>query len=114
MMRENLARTALVVCLLASATNVQAQQSGNWIATGSLSTGRDFHTATILANGKVLVVGGYAGANPCCGVAELYDPATGQWSADRQHDQAPRRAQRRALGQWQSPGGGRLQRKSLR
>jgi hypothetical protein len=41
-----------------------------------MSTGRQSHTATLLASGKVLVVGG------CCGIAsaELYDPATGTWS----------------------------------
>ena len=76
-----LVRTALMVCLLASATNVQAQQPG-WSTTGLLGTGRVFHTATALANGKVLVVGGI-GPNPyfSTGTAELYDPATGQWSA---------------------------------
>jgi N-acetylneuraminic acid mutarotase len=73
---------ALLVCLLASATNVQAQ---GWSATGSLGTARSYgHTATLLANGKVLVVGGPDVSNPCCrqlSNAELYDPATGQWSA---------------------------------
>jgi hypothetical protein len=34
------------------------------------------HTATLLANGKVLVAGGYGAPN----IAELYDPATGIWS----------------------------------
>jgi hypothetical protein len=80
-----LVRSALMVCLLASATNVQAQQQG-WSATGSLAASRAFgHSATLLTNGKVLVVGG---ANLldhfCCprlDSAELYDPAIGQWSA---------------------------------
>jgi uncharacterized protein (TIGR03437 family) len=61
--------------------SAQAQQ---WSATGSLSTARSLHTATLLTNGKVLVVGGINVINPCCtntGMAELYDPATGQWSA---------------------------------
>ncbi|MGH9837501.1 MAG: kelch repeat-containing protein [Blastocatellia bacterium] len=74
----------LLVCLLAGATPVKAQQPG-WSATGSLGARRSFgHTATLLANGKVLVVGGNNVSNPCCratGSAELYDPATGQWSA---------------------------------
>jgi len=77
--------TAFMVCLLASVTSVQAQQPGVWSATGSLGTARSYgHTATLLANGKVLVVGGPDGSSPCCrqlGNAELYDPATGQWSA---------------------------------
>lgn len=66
-----------------SASALDAQQQ-NWSATGSLGTARSLHTATQLANGKVLVVGGINVINPCCtntGVAELYDPATGQWSA---------------------------------
>jgi uncharacterized protein (TIGR03437 family) len=74
---------ALLVGLPASATQAQAQQPG-WSATGALGTARSLHTATPLANGKVLVVGGINNRNPCCvntGVAELYDPATGQWSA---------------------------------
>ena len=71
---------ALLFCLLASAMNVQAQQPG-WSATGSLATKRNFgHTATLLANGKVLVVGGW-GETLGRSNAELYDPATGQWSA---------------------------------
>ena len=40
------------------------------------------HTATLLPNGKVLVAGGYSsqdgGVRP---TAELYDPATGTWTA---------------------------------
>ena len=50
-----------------------------WRSTGSLGAARTYHSATLLPNGKVLVVGGYSGSNLAS--AELYDPATGIWSA---------------------------------
>jgi len=59
--------------------------TGTWSVTGSLSTSRIFHTATLLPNSKVLIAGGYtSNAPPSFGItnsAELYDPATGTWSA---------------------------------
>ena len=45
-----------------------------WTATGSMNLPRGLHTATRLADGKVLAFGGYNS------MAELYDPATGTWS----------------------------------
>jgi hypothetical protein len=48
--------------------------------TGALGTAREFHTATLLQNGKVLVVGGYIGNGNFTGTAELYDPVTGNFS----------------------------------
>jgi uncharacterized protein (TIGR03437 family) len=60
--------------------------TGNWTATGSLITPRFNHTATLLPNGKVLVASGSRSLGACpelpgTELAELYDPATGQWSA---------------------------------
>src|SRR5438309_4456758 len=55
-----------------------------FVVTGSLATARagqpSGHTATLLPNGKVLVAGGgdIDGIHPS---AELYDPASGTWSA---------------------------------
>src|SRR4029079_5211934 len=48
--------------------------------TGSLVTARANHTATLLPNGNVLVAGGYY-AGGILASAELYDPASGTWSA---------------------------------
>ena len=45
-------------------------------STGSMATAREYHTATRLSDGKVLVVGGFDGSAPVR-TAELYDPATG-------------------------------------
>ena len=53
--------------------------SGVFHDTGSLGFGRYQHTATLLPNGKVLVVGGYNGSQLAS--AELYDPASGLWTA---------------------------------
>jgi hypothetical protein len=52
--------------------------TGRFAVTGSMAQPRSAHTATLLPNGKVLIVGGDTyGANPS---AELYDPATGKFS----------------------------------
>ena len=48
--------------------------------TGALGAARNQHTATLLQNGKVLVAGG-EGATGALASAELYDPATGIWTA---------------------------------
>ena len=47
--------------------------TGTWSFTGNLNTAVGSHTATLLQNGKVLVLAGSS--------AELYDPDTGEWSS---------------------------------
>jgi RHS repeat-associated protein len=51
-----------------------------WSTTGSMSKKRTDHTATLLSNGKVLVVGGND-ETVVFSSAELYDRTTGTWSA---------------------------------
>ena len=55
--------------------------TGTWTDTGRLNTGREVHTATLLANGEVLVAGGFQTApRHVLASAELYDPVTGTWT----------------------------------
>ena len=51
-----------------------------WNLTGSLNGTRAFHTATLLTNGQILVVGGIDSTNTLLASAELYDPGTGVWT----------------------------------
>ncbi len=64
-----------------SSTELYDPATGNWSSTGSLSTRRSTHTATLLPSGKVLVTGGYNDTDSELSSAELYDPATGTWSS---------------------------------
>ena len=58
---------------------VKAQLTApSWFPTGNLNAGRYGHTATLLPNGKVLVVGGTDDNSPES--AEIYDPSIGMWS----------------------------------
>ena len=58
---------------------VTAQTPGTWTATGSMTTSRVSHTATLLPNGKILVAGGHDSAGTDFSSAELYDLGTGVW-----------------------------------
>jgi len=65
-------------------TPIAHASSGTWSATGSMSVARWDHTATLLPTGRVLVAGGTdlpTSAGASLASAELYDPATGTWSA---------------------------------
>ena len=54
--------------------------SGTFSATGSMSTPREGHTATILRDGRVLVAGGSPNGIQATDSAEIYDPAAGTFS----------------------------------
>jgi hypothetical protein len=71
-------RTILIVPVLFSAVAL-AQSPGTFTTTGSMNTARSQHTATLLANGKVLVTGGFSSgfSENSLASAELHDPSTG-------------------------------------
>jgi hypothetical protein len=52
--------------------------AGNWTLTGSMNVRRVYHAATLLLDGRVLVVGCFT--DGFTNSAELYDPAAGNWS----------------------------------
>jgi len=51
--------------------------TGTFTFTGSMGTTRSQHTAVLLQNGKVLVLGGENTSHASLATAEVYDPATG-------------------------------------
>jgi len=56
------------------------EASGTFNLTGSMSTARACPIVTLLADGKVLVAGGYDQSLQFLNTAEIYDPATGTFS----------------------------------
>ena len=57
--------------------------SGTWTYTGNMTEARGVHGAVLLPTGLVLVAGGFSFTSQVDALAsaELYDPATGAWSA---------------------------------
>ena len=54
--------------------------TGAFTAAAAMTTPRYGHTATTLANGKVLVTGGMGPAGTALATAELYDPTANTWT----------------------------------
>src|SRR5262249_25200762 len=65
----------LTAFLLGPTLEAAAQSLGTFTATGDMTTARIGHTATLLLDGRVLIVGGDKTGN-----AELYVPSTGDFT----------------------------------
>jgi hypothetical protein len=55
--------------------------TGRFTAAGMMTSARDFHTASLLSNGKVLIAGGIANTATFLSTAELFDPASASFAA---------------------------------
>ena len=79
---------SLAVLLLALIPAFQGARTGStdtgtWSLTDALNTARHDHTATLLLDGRVLVVAGLTDSDygaPPLSSCELYDPANGHWT----------------------------------
>ena len=90
--RFSLRAVQVQACLSTSSAELYDPDTGTWSATGNMQSSRAGHIATLIPSGPlagmVLVAGGYINQNDggCGGdaqlaSAELYNPATGTWSA---------------------------------
>src|SRR5436309_5406772 len=69
-----------VLGLLTLRPSHTARAATGFTPTGSLGTARFDHTATLLPDGKVLIVGGRVGSTTPLASAELYNPVTRQFT----------------------------------
>ncbi|MGN6359619.1 MAG: kelch repeat-containing protein, partial [Thermomicrobiales bacterium] len=78
--RLGIALTLILLALAPLPAGAAPATTGAWTQTGSLATAREGATATLLADGTVLIVGGRADGQSVASV-ERYDPANGAWRA---------------------------------
>ena len=73
----------LVACWFAAGlfSATEPALAREWKLTGSMLEARVGHTATLLDNGRVLVVGGGSATSPLLAGVEVFDPARGDWSS---------------------------------
>jgi hypothetical protein len=83
--RAALKEFGLGLLLASSLAATQVAKAASFVVTGEMIAPRDFHTSTLLANGKVLITGGSdydaVTGGGVLSNSELYDPATGEWAS---------------------------------
>ena len=71
---------AIAVALAAFTAVAAPARAGTFSLTGDIDPARQYHTATLLPNGKVLVAGGYGSGGVGWLIdCQLYDPQKGQF-----------------------------------
>ena len=71
-----------------ASTEIYDIESDSWSLGAVMAQGRGLHTATILLDGKILVIGGVNTARQTISSAELYDPTTDSWAPAASMSQA--------------------------
>lgn len=77
---KTLALVSIAATVMVASAAIPVFASGTFQNTGSLNVARMDHTATLLANGEVLVAGGDNYTTGYLSSAEVYNPSTGKWT----------------------------------
>ena len=80
-MRRLLAATAALAILALPSPVLAGGAAGSWQMVGETAAEHNGHTATLLYDGTVLVVGGHAFNSATPGGVEIFNPARGRWTA---------------------------------